>query len=197
MIRTLVVTVTALALISVAGAATGWTPKQAATLVTSSKLYGVRSVGGVVSGVGTDHVSTAQCVGAGTKSGGLFNVFSCALAWPNPNGIGQVQVSAFVRPWSQHAVCISAISLGSCPPAPPTKTLPHDPRLCGGPDFAHCVLTAANAAAAAALKTAGKPAPLVNTCKATSSWVVYVCSGATVRFVSAPSGWTTNAVVSP
>lgn len=180
-------------LAAVASASAGWTPKQTATLLTSraTVFYGVRGIGGrVVSGAETRSASTASCVGAGTQTGGVFSAFSCALTWPSPNDPSTtVRDSVFVRPWSARAVCISNVSVGACPPAPPAKTLPNDPRKCGGSDFAQCVLNAANSAAQTAGKNAGKSA-VPGTCKATTSWTVYLCAGATVHFVSASSGWT-------
>lgn len=197
----------ALGLASAAAAAT-WTPKQAASLLTSGTFY--RADANLVANIPSPRALTAKCIGVGIPTHGSFAGFRCAITWKEPND--QTQIAAgteYVRIWSTTGGCLSTANLASCPPALPSKPLPRDPRVCSNvqKNLAACVSVAANTAmqAAASAKGAvtaqGTPVQLHQACQATTSWTVYTCKwsngSGTVSFVSGPSGWTTNAVVSP
>lgn len=204
---------------STAAASSGagyWTPAQTSAMLTSgtTTTYAVRLApgggGAFASGGATTRWSTARCSGLGKSRAGGFTVFSCELARPSPNVPTLMQrATMFARPWSRRAICISDVSQGSCPAPAPARPAAHDPRVCGDPDQAKCVIAAVAAAISQALAAAGgkvDPAtgrPPALACRAGTVWTAYSCtwasaqppSSGTVSFVLGRAGWSAKAAL--
>lgn len=196
--------IAALALAAVAAAATtGWTPAQMRAEVVSpaTKISGAKALAtsGTLDGspIGfASKITAVSCSGLGKASKGTFVVFSCNLTYLAPSSSAKSQMTVWARPWSSSAVCLTAISVGACPPAPPAHPLADDPRACGEYSYVYCIVSAAETAARSKLRTEG----LIGVnygCKATTAFV-YKCSGSaantalTVTFLQGKAAWTTT-----
>lgn len=199
---------TALSIVTVASAASGWTPAQAAGVLRSGSFF--RADANLIANIPSPRAVTARCAGVGAPSHGSYLGFRCAVTWREPNDQTQIASGTdYVRIWSSNQGCLSTANLASCPPAVPAKPLAHDPRVCSNTqkNLAFCVSNAANQAMQVVVSSKGivnaqgAPVQLHQSCQAEASWTVYLCKwgvgSGTVSFVSAPSGWAANATLNP
>lgn len=185
----------ALAGVSLAAATVGWTPAQARAelMGPNTTLYG-SEYGSPIKGLVAFH--SAACHGLGKATKGTYALFSCSMAFTSRLADGVTSATAWVRPWTATALCVTQTSAGTCPPPLPAKPLMGDPRKCGSPDLARCVQTSAQNAIAKQRRVDGFVTESNLACQAPTAFV-YRCSwnaGAgvgTVKFVAGKSAWST------
>lgn len=196
--------------VAIAASSTGWTPKQVQAELTSQSvtIQGATLAGPItLDGSpfrGRGVMQSATCKGLGKEASGGYQVFTCSLVWQSSFSTTPTQLTAWVRPYSGSTVCVTAISIGACPPPPPVHPLSGDPRACGIYSYVHCIVGAAETAAVNALRA--KNLIGVNYgCQAITAFI-YRCAGLgaganpatviTVKFVPGKTAWSTTVAFS-